>query len=154
MLLCFLLDHDLLRSLENWYTIRCSWSVRSSLSLPCWRHHLGCSCSPSYVGWSRMESMLAPTQSVSLRGAMYTVVKLLRRCLFGLVGSCCVLADSFRHLLVCSTLIPWLLELGSASGISIFGRDAALRLCASPLAIFGGWRCKACLHCRVLWLAL
>jgi hypothetical protein len=35
-----------------------------------------------------------------------------------------------------------------------FGSDAALRLCASPLAILGGWQCKASLRCRVLWLAL
>jgi hypothetical protein len=41
-----------------------------------------------------------------------------------------------------------------ASVISIFGRDAVLRLCAWPVAIFGGWRCKAGLQCRVPWVGV
>jgi hypothetical protein len=57
--------------------------------------------SPWLLRWSLerwMASMLAPAQSVSLRSAMYTVVKLLRRCHSRLIGSCCLLADSFRRL--------------------------------------------------------
>jgi hypothetical protein len=118
-----------------------------TMSLPSWRCRFGCSCSPSNGGWSRC---LPPTQSVSLQSIIYTVVKVLRQCLSGLVGSCCLLANSSWRLWVWSMLIWWLLESGLASVISIFRRDTVLRLCASPLAIPGGWRCKAGLCCLVV----